>query len=120
MPSHVTDVEGDWKIVDYPQHPDCVNCQIEIKGYGLDPNVFKLDMDVTNHLTCILKHNSTTNQWAISDFSSTEIGALPEEMYKEDVLRNLISGLQKLEVQDEHQLIIKTNNGEQVRLERLL
>ncbi|CAF2482978.1 unnamed protein product [Rotaria sp. Silwood2] len=120
MSSHVTDVEGDWKIVDYPQHSECLNRKIEIKGCGLDPNVFKLDVQLVNHLSCILKHNSTNNQWKISGFSSTEISGSPKEREKEEVFRKLISHLQKLEVQHEEQLIIKTNDGEQVRLQRVL
>jgi hypothetical protein len=74
---------------------------------------------VVNHLKCTLQHNSTTNQWEISDFSSTEMSASPGEMDKEHQCRKLISGLQKLEVQDEQQLFIKMNDDEQVRLERL-
>ncbi|CAF1424102.1 unnamed protein product [Rotaria sp. Silwood1] len=119
MSSHITDVEGDWKIVDYPNHPGNVNCKIEIKGYGLDPNMFKLYMHVVNDLYCILKHNSTTNRWEISDFCSTEISGSRENIEKEDVFRTLISNLRKLEVHDEQQLIITTNDNEQVRLERL-
>ncbi|CAF1140955.1 unnamed protein product [Rotaria sp. Silwood1] len=119
MSSHITDIEGDWNIVDYPEHPGYVNCKIEIKGHGLDPNVFKLNMHAVNDLSCILKHNSTTNQWEISDFFSREMNGSPEEMDKEDVFRKLITSLQKLEVQDEQQLIITTNDNEQIRLERL-
>ncbi|CAF1273442.1 unnamed protein product [Rotaria sordida] len=119
MTTHITDVEGDWKIIGYSQHPECVNCNIKIKGYGLDPHMFKLCMHVVNNLNCTLKHNSATNQWRISDFFSTEIHGSPTEMHKEDIFKKLISELQKLEVQDEKKLIIQTSCGEQVRLERL-
>ncbi|CAF2688701.1 unnamed protein product [Rotaria sp. Silwood2] len=119
MSSHITDLEGDWRIVSYPQHPKYVNCKIEIRGHGLDPNVFKLHMHVVNDLTCILQHNSTTNQWEISEFFSTEIHGSPRDIHKEHVFRKLFSILQNLEVQDEQQLIITTYDGEQVRLERL-
>ncbi len=119
MSSHITDVEGDWKIVDYPQHPECVGDKIEIKGHTLDPNMFTLNVHVVNDLNCILQHNSTTDQWETSDWFATEMSGSPEEMHKEQLFRKLIFSLQKLEVHDEEQLIIKTNDHEQIRLQRL-
>jgi hypothetical protein len=119
MSSHITDVEGDWKIVDYPQHPECVGCKIEIKGHSLDPNMFILNIEVVNHLNCNLQHNSTTDQWETSDFFTTEMDGSPEEMHKEHVFKKLILNLRKLEIHDEEHLIIKTNDHEQIRLEHL-
>ena len=119
MTPHVTDAEGDWKIVAYSQHPECVGSKIEIKGYGLDPNLFRLSVHVVNFLKCILHHSSTTNQWTSSDFFSTLFNGSPEDMKKERAFKQLISGLKRLEVQDEQKLTIEIDDGEQVRLERL-
>ncbi|CAF4192219.1 unnamed protein product [Adineta steineri] len=42
----------------------------------------------------------------------------PDEMKREDAVSSLISSIQNLEVQGQEQLIIRTNQGEQIRLER--
>lgn len=119
MSFHVTDVEGDWKIVDYPQHPECIGSQIEIKGHGLDPNVFQLHMHIVNYLTCILEHHSVDDQWNSSDFFSTAMTGSQDAMDKEHIFRKLVTNLKKIEVHDEHQLTMTTRDGERVRLERL-
>jgi heat shock protein HslJ len=49
---------------------------------------------------------------------STMMAGPPEQMKKESVVSNLISGIQRLEVQGGQQLIIQTNDGQQVQLER--
>lgn len=119
MSSHVTDVEGDWKIIDYPQHPECVGSQIEIRGHGLDPNRFQLHVHVVNYLTCVLEHHSTDDQWNISDFFSTAMAGSHEMMDKEHSFRTLVTTLKKLQVQDEYKLTMTTRDGQHVRLERL-
>ena len=119
MSPHITDAEGDWKIVGYSQHPECVGCTIEIKGLGLDPDRFQFSVHVVNYLKCVLQHHSPTNAWETSDFFSTAMNGSSEDMKKERVFRKLISGLKRLEVQDEQQLTIETNDGEKVQLDRL-
>jgi len=49
---------------------------------------------------------------------STRKGGPPELMKKEGVVHQLISGIHRLEVQGQEQLIIHTESGEQIRLER--
>ena len=120
MPSRITDVEGDWKVVDYPQHPESVGCKIEIKGQGFDPHMFTLQIKIINRLKCNLQYNSKKNQWKTSDFLKTEMIGPPEGIKKEHLFKNVIFNLQKLEVHNEKQLIIKTNDQEQIRLQRLL
>jgi hypothetical protein len=117
MSSRITDIEGNWKVVDYPQHPECVGCKFEIKGYGFDPNVFKLN--IVKYLNCILQHKPGNKKWEISNLFSTEKNGSPEERDKANPFRKLVFGLEKLEVRNQQQLIIKTNNDEQVRLKRL-
>ena len=119
MSLHVTDVEGDWKIVDYPQHPECIGCQIKIKGHGLDPNLFQLHVHVVNYLTCLLEHHSANDRWESSNFFSTAIPGSHETIDNEHFFRKLVANIQKLEVHDEHVLTMKTNDGQLVRLERL-
>jgi hypothetical protein len=46
------------------------------------------------------------------------IGGPPEAMNKESVINKLISDIQRLVVQGEQQLVIQTNNGQQIQLER--
>ncbi|CAF5131484.1 unnamed protein product [Rotaria sp. Silwood1] len=81
--------------------------------------MYRIHVCVINGLSCTLQHNSTTNEWQMCTFTTTEMGGSPEEMKKEDVISNLMCSIQKMEVQDEQHLIIQTNNGEQVRLDRL-
>ncbi|CAF1295383.1 unnamed protein product [Adineta steineri] len=119
MPSAVTKIEGNWKIIDYPKHPECMDCKINIKGHGLDPNMFKLHIHLINDLSCILEHNSKTQVWKISNFFSTKLIGTREQIAKEYDLRKVITSLQKLTVNNEKELIMKTNFGEQIRLERL-
>lgn len=117
--THVTDAEGDWKVADYAEHPECVGCTMEIRGHGLDPNTFKLHIHVVNYLTCILHHHSGNDQWDASDVFSTRMTGPPEQLDEEHAFRQMLSHLRKLTVKDEHQLIIETTTGELVRLERL-
>ncbi|CAF4965989.1 unnamed protein product, partial [Rotaria sp. Silwood1] len=42
----------------------------------------------------------------------------PEEMAKENVIGDIMSHIQNLEVEDGRHLVIKTNNGKQIRLVR--
>ncbi len=42
----------------------------------------------------------------------------PEEMNKEQVFSSFLSGIQTLNLDDQRHLVIGTNGGEQVRLER--
>ncbi|CAF0888515.1 unnamed protein product [Adineta steineri] len=119
MPSSVTDIEGGWKIVDYPKHPECINFQINIKGYGFDPNMFKIYIHLINDLSCVLQHNAKDHLWKISNFFSTKLTGPQEQMNKENDLKNFMSSVQKLAVHNEKELIMKTNSHEQIRLERL-
>lgn len=119
MSSHITDIEGDWKIIDYAEYPECIDCTIEIKGWGLDPDLFKIHIHIVNHLNCILHHNSTNNQWEVSHFFSTEINGSSKDIHKENIFKNLINNLQKLELQDEQHLIIILNHGKHIKLQRL-
>ncbi|CAF1120638.1 unnamed protein product [Adineta steineri] len=112
-------VEGHWKIVDYPQHPECDGCQLEIKVQDDDnKNIYHIHARVVNSLNCGLEYNSSSNQWKSSHVMSTKMLGPPEEMKREDAVSSLISSIQNLEVQGQEQLSIRTNNGEQIRLER--
>ncbi|CAF4250140.1 unnamed protein product, partial [Adineta steineri] len=56
--------------------------------------------------------------WKSSHVMSTKMLGPPEEMKREDAVSSLISSIQNLEVQGQEQLIIRTNQSEQIRLER--
>jgi hypothetical protein len=116
--SQFVGAEGDWKIVDYPQHPECIDCQFEINRQDHAGNLYHLRARVVNILNCNLEHIPKTNHWKPSHIMSTMMAGPLEEMNKERVVTTLISGIQSLEVQDDQQLIVKTNCGEQIRLER--
>lgn len=111
-----TGVEGTWKIADYQQHPECVGVQFEFKKQN--QNTYGLHTRVVNSLNGTLQHNPSNNEWKASTVMSTRMGGPPEMMAKENVVSRLISGILRLDVQGEQQLIIQTNNGEKVNLER--
>ncbi|UJR20432.1 hypothetical protein I4U23_023563 [Adineta vaga] len=111
-------VEGDWKIVDFPQHSECIGCQLEIQRQDGSQHMYHLYARVVNNLSCRLEFTSSLNEWKPSHVMSTMMAGPPEEMEKETVVSGLISNIQRLNVQGQGQLIIQTKNGEQVRLER--
>jgi len=116
--SQFNGVEGDWQIVDYPQHPECAGYQFEIKSRDGSQQAYHLHARVVNNLNCSLEYNPSSNVWKPSHVMSTMMAGPPEEMRKESVVSSLISGIQHLDVQGQGQLVIQTNSGEQVRLER--
>ncbi len=116
--SQLYGVEGDWQIVDYPQHPECAGCQFEIKSRDGSQHAYHLHARVVNNLNCSLEYNPSSKVWQPSHVMSTMMAGPPEEMRKESVVSSLISGIKHLEVQGQGQLVIQTNSGEQVRLER--
>ena len=73
-----------------------------------------------NNLNCTLEHNPSNNQVQVSPIISTMMAGPPEQMQKETAVNQLISGIQSLEVQGEQQLVLQTNNGQQVQLERFV
>ncbi len=111
-----TGIEGTWKITDYSQHPECVGIQFDIKNEN--ENTYRLHSRVVNGLNCSLQYNPTNNQWKASHVISTMMAGPPEMMNKESVINQLISGIQRLDAQGQQQLVIQTNNGQQVQLER--
>ncbi len=111
-----TGIEGHWKITNYSQHPDCAGVQFEIKKQT--PNTYQLHSHVVNNLSCTLEHNPSNNQWKVSPVMSTRMAGPPEMMNKERSINQLISGIQNFDVQGDQQLIVQTNDGQQVRLER--
>jgi len=65
-----------------------------------------------------LEHSPTNNEWKVSPVISTMMAGPPEAMNKEIIVNKLISNIQHLDVQGEQQLVIQTNNDQQVQLER--
>lgn len=111
-------VEGHWKIVEYPQHRQCVGCQFEIQRSDEGQNHYRVHAHVVNNMSCQLEHNSTTNTWRASPVMSTMMMGPPDQMEKEQAINNLMSGIQALNVDSNQNLVIRTNAGEQVRLQR--
>jgi len=65
-----------------------------------------------------LEYDPSNDQWKVSHKISTLMGGSTEEMKKEYIVSELMSNIQYLNVQNEQELIIQTNIGEYVRLER--
>ncbi len=113
-----TGIEGHWKIAKNPQNPESVGVEFEIKKQN--QNSYRLHSRVVNNLNCTLEYNPSNNQVKVSPIMSTLMAGPPEQMKKENVVNQLISGIQSLEVQGEQNLIVQTNNGQQVQLERFV
>ena len=111
-------VEGDWKIVTYAQHPECAGVEMEIKQQEGSQDTYHLYARVINNLNCRVQHDSSSNEWTASHVMSTMMGGSSADMQKEAAVSKVISGIQRLDAQGQNQLLLQTNNGEQVRLER--
>ncbi len=117
-PLEFAGLEGTWKIVDCSAHPECIGCEMEI--YRQDPTTYSLHAHVVNVLNCTLKRNPATNEWKSSSFISTLMAGPPEQMNKEHLVCELISSIQSLEIQNDEQLLIETNDGGKVHLARFI
>jgi hypothetical protein len=62
-PLQLTWVEGNWKIVDYPEHSEWVSCELAIKRKEQGQHMYDLYTSVVNSLSCSLKYNPTTHEW---------------------------------------------------------
>ncbi|CAF1258299.1 unnamed protein product [Rotaria sp. Silwood1] len=116
MSSKVTGIDGNWKIINYPPHPECVGCVFKITSEN--PNIYRLHASVINSINCSLEYNSENNEWKRACIGSTLMVGAPEETKKEEFIHDLIANFQSLHVEGEQHLIIQTNSGEQARLER--
>lgn len=114
--SQFTGINGNWKLIDYPKHPECIGYQFSIEG--VDQNTYNLHAHVINSLNCHLEYNPVSNQWKTSGIMTTLMAGPPEEMQKESLISDLISGIQRVDTSGPQNLLIQTNNGEQARLER--
>ena len=109
-------VEGSWKITDFAQHPEAVGSQLEIKRAG--PNQYRLHAHVVNNMNCQLEHDASSNTWTASPVMSTMMMGPPEHMQKERIVNQLMSEIRQLDVDNQQNLVIQTNSGGQVRLQR--
>lgn len=111
-------IEGHWKINDYSSHPQCVGVQLEIKRANQDGHSYSLHTRVVNQMNCGLEQNSSTQQWKTTPLASTKMAGPPAEMQKEQLVGNFISAINQIDLDGQQNLIVRTTNGEQVRLQR--
>jgi hypothetical protein len=119
LASQVTNVQGHWTIVDYPQHPECIDVHFEITRDGQNQNIYHLHAQVVNSINSDLEYNPVTNEWKAGPVASTKMLGSPKEMKKEHIVISLISNIRKMKVRDGKLLIIKTNGGERIQLARV-
>ncbi|CAF1623960.1 unnamed protein product, partial [Didymodactylos carnosus] len=110
-----TDIEGHWKLVDYPQHSDCTGFKFHL--FKQEANTFSLSTSVINHLSCKLQYDPSTNKWHHQDAISTMMGGDSESMRKEGIINHLIAHIQTIEPQGQ-KLVITSTDGDKVVLER--
>ncbi|CAF3815336.1 unnamed protein product [Rotaria sp. Silwood1] len=110
---------GHWKIVDFPSHPECTGYYFDINADDQTPNMYRLNTRVVNSMFCSLEHDTANDQWTLAGgVGATMMMGPPEEMKKEDIINDLISNIQNLQVEGGQALVIRTKNGEEVRLQR--
>ncbi|CAF3360482.1 unnamed protein product [Rotaria sp. Silwood2] len=110
-------IDGNWKIIDYPPHPECVGCEFKISNES--PNKYRLYAHVVNGMNCTLEYNPENNEWKTSPLMSTLMAGPPEKMKKESFISDLISHINFVQTEDEQYLIIQTNDSATARLERI-
>jgi hypothetical protein len=93
---------------------------LDIKQHDQDQNTYTLHAEICNTLTNVLKHNPTTNEWKSLRSLTTYVGGSPEEMEQEYLVSNFMSSIKSMEIQDDQSLLIQTNDGDQVKLERFI
>ena len=114
--AHFSGIEGHWRIANNAQHPETVGVEFEVKQAGQQS--YRLHSRVVNNLNCTLEYNPSNNQVKVSPLMSTMMAGPPAQMNKERAVSQLISGIQSLTSQGEQELILRTNDGQQVQLER--
>ncbi|CAF3723994.1 unnamed protein product [Rotaria sordida] len=91
LSSQCNNVEGKWKVIDFPQHPECIDCQFKIQRHEHGENMYVLFTNVVNMLHCSLEHNPTTNEWKSADVISTLMTGPLELIEEEHVIRTLLA-----------------------------
>ncbi|CAF3691605.1 unnamed protein product [Rotaria sp. Silwood1] len=116
--SQYNSVEGKWKVLDFPQHPECIGCEFKVQRHEHIENMYVLFANVVNMLHCNLEHNPTTNEWKSADVMSTLMAGPSELMKEEQVISNFLSEIQNVHVEDQQILIMRSKNGVEIKLER--
>lgn len=111
-----TGIEGHWRIAKNSQNPETVGVEFEVKRGN--QQTYRLHSRVVNNLNCTLEYNSSNNEVKVSPIMSTLMAGPPAQMNKESAVSKLISGMQSLTSQGDQQLILRTNDGQQVQLDR--
>ncbi|CAF1337441.1 unnamed protein product [Rotaria sp. Silwood1] len=112
-------VVGHWKIVDFSSHPECTGYYFDISSDDQTPNMYRLNTRVVNGMFCSLQHDPTSNQWTlVGAVGATMMMGPPEKMEKENIIGDLMSNIQNLQVKSGEVLVIQTKNGDEVRLQR--
>lgn len=109
-------IEGHWKIIKNDQHPETVGGEFEITKEN--ENTHGLQTRVCNRLFCTFEHDPSNNEVKMFPVMSTMMGGPPEEMKKERTVNELISAIQNLTTQGEQQLLVQTNDDQQIQFER--
>ncbi|CAF2725585.1 unnamed protein product [Rotaria sp. Silwood2] len=116
--SQYNNVEGKWKVLDFPQHPECNGCEFKIQRHEHAENMYVVFTNVVNMLHCSLEHNPTTDEWKSADVMSTLMAGPSELMKEEQLISNFLTNIQNLHVEDTQNLIIRSKNGIEIKLER--
>jgi hypothetical protein len=111
-------VEGQWRIVDYRQHPECTGCQFEIKRTDRGQHTYSFHTRVVNNLAWHLEYDQNSHTWKASQGISTMMSGPPAEMRKETIVNTFMLEIERLDVDEQGHLIMRINQDEQIRLER--
>ncbi|CAF3852067.1 unnamed protein product [Rotaria sp. Silwood1] len=116
MSATLDSINGSWKMIDYPPHPECVGCIFEISHES--PNKYHFSTRVINGIGCILEYDPENNECKTCSIRSTEMGGPPEKMKKESFIMDFLSHINFVVAEDEQHLTVKTTNGDAAHFER--
>ncbi|CAF0772220.1 unnamed protein product [Adineta ricciae] len=117
MLSEVNNIEGDWNIIDYSQHPECIGCQLEITRDEINPDIFHVQVRIINTIKCDFRYIADIDLWEHSTVVSTKMAGPLEKLNQERVISSFIDSIENLEVQGGVQLIARTVDGDLILLE---
>ncbi|UJR08905.1 hypothetical protein I4U23_013159 [Adineta vaga] len=117
MLSQVNNIEGEWNIIDYPQHPECFGCQFKITRDDKNADVFHFEVHIINTIKCTFRYIAESDQWEHTAVEATKMAGPLEKLNTERNICGFIDSIETLEVQGGEQLIVRTDEGNLVLLE---
>ncbi|CAF2950674.1 unnamed protein product [Rotaria sp. Silwood2] len=119
MSSRGVEVAGQWKVLDYPGYPECVDCEISIGCDAENPNQCYVSGQGVNTIMSEIKYDSESNEWERVHAISTCQHPSLRQMVLECGISSLVCDIRNFKVENGQYLLITLKNNVTVRLQRL-